>query len=145
MKNGKLATTDNENMEVASAHFHTVYNNQKDITPNVLDKLSNRNIVENIDAIPTFAEFNKNLDNLANDKAPGENGITPYLIKALDQDICMLLYNKLLSFGKAQSTIRVGTEVYYHLYQNRDETSLTLQTTEESLSWTCSQKYYAKS
>jgi hypothetical protein len=71
MKNGKLATTDNENMEVTAAHFHTVYNNQKDITPNVLDKLSNRNIVENVDAIPTSAEFNKNLDNLANDQSIG--------------------------------------------------------------------------
>jgi hypothetical protein len=58
MKNGKLATTDKENMDVAAAYFHKVYNNQNDIDPNVLDKLSNRDIVENVDAIPTFTEFN---------------------------------------------------------------------------------------
>jgi hypothetical protein len=97
MKNGKLATTDKENMEVAAAHFHKVYNNQKD-KPNVLDKLSNRDIVENVDTIPTFTEFNKDLDNLANDKALGKNGVTPNLLKALDQDIHMFLYNKLVEF-----------------------------------------------
>jgi hypothetical protein len=93
---------DKENMEVLKPHLFKVYNNCKEVNFVVLNSISDNDPIDNVGVPPTFAEFELDLEGLANDKAPGENGVIPNLIKALDTDIREIIYNEILEFWNGE-------------------------------------------
>ena len=85
-------------MEVLKPHLFKVYNNRKE--KSTLKSLNDS--IDDAGVPPTFAEFEPDLEGLANDKAPGENGVIPNLIKALDTDIREIIYNEILEFWNGE-------------------------------------------
>ena len=84
LPNGELATTDAENASVFGPHFHRVFNNRRPIYWPVLDKLKQIEVIDELDKPISWDEIKKSTINLANDKAPGLNGLPPNAFKALD-------------------------------------------------------------
>jgi hypothetical protein len=50
----------------------------------------------------SYAEFEVALESLANNKSPGENEVSPNLIKALDDDNRCILYNCIVEFWEGR-------------------------------------------
>ena len=112
-------------MEVLKPHLIKVYNNRK-------EKSTFKSLNDSIDDAgvpPTFAEFEPDLEGLANDKAPSENGVSPNLIKALDTNIREIIYNKILESGMSKSTLKAGTEASSNGFTKRDTTLHHVTTT----------------
>ena len=86
LPNGELATTDAENASVFGPHFHRVFNNYRPIDWPVLEKTKQREVMEKIDQPISRDEIKKPNKKLANDKAPGLNGVPPNAFKALDDE-----------------------------------------------------------
>ena len=97
---GNLAHTDKENTEVLKPHLFKVYNNRKEVNSEVLNNIPGNEPNHEVGEVPTFAEFELDPEGLTNDKAPGENVVSPNLIKALDTDIQMIIYNKIVEFWR---------------------------------------------
>ena len=73
--NGKIATNDNKNMERAYPHFEEVLNNHRLVDFSELELLQQHNVKHELDAAITWDEFNKAVNKLKNNKAPGLNGV----------------------------------------------------------------------
>ena len=84
LPNGELEMTDAENVSVFGPHFHRVFNNHKPIDWPVLDKIKQREVMGKLDQPTSWDETKKSTTTLANDKAPGLNGVLPNAFKALD-------------------------------------------------------------
>ena len=96
--NGKMATTDAENASVFGPHFDRVFSNHRPIDWPVLDNIKQRDVTEKLDPPISQDDIKKATTKLANDKAPGLNGVPPNSFKALnDENITWLLlfYNQL--------------------------------------------------
>ena len=63
-----------------------VFNNKRDVNWKVLEELSQFDTEHVLDSNLTYSEFEKALDGLANGKLPGENNVSPDVIKALKED-----------------------------------------------------------
>ena len=97
LPNRELETTDAENASVFGPHFHRVFNNHIPIYWPVLDKIKQREVMYEIDQPISWDEINKSTTKLANDKAPGLNGVPPNAFKALDDanlPWLLLFYNQ---------------------------------------------------
>ena len=95
--NGELATTDAENAPVFGTHFHRVFNNHIPIDWPVLDKIKQREAMEKLDQSISWDEVKKSTTKLANDKAPGLNGVPHNAFKAIDDanfSWILLFYNQ---------------------------------------------------
>ena len=97
LPNGALATTDAENASVFGPQFHRVFNYHRLIDWPVLYKIKQREVMEELDHPISWYEIKKPTTKLANNKAPGINGVPPNEFKALD-DIklywILLFYNQ---------------------------------------------------
>ena len=99
LPNGDLATTDAENASVFGPYFHRVFNNRRLIIGwHVLDKIKQREVMDKLDHTISWDEIKKATNKLANDKAPGLNGVPPNnAFKALDDanlSWLLLFYNQ---------------------------------------------------
>ena len=84
LTNGELATTDAEIASVFGPHFHRIFNNHIPIDWPVLDKIKQREVMDKLDQTISWEEINKSATKLANNKAPGLNGVPLNAFKALD-------------------------------------------------------------
>ena len=84
LPNGEMAMTDSENASIIGLHFHRVFKNHRLIDWPVLDKIKQREVMEKLYQPISWDEIKKSTTKLANDKAPGLNGVTPDSFKALD-------------------------------------------------------------
>ena len=97
---GTIAISDAENMEILEKHFAKVFNNHRPVNFEILDRVLQRETMWNEDRDITYSEFEEALNCLANDKAPGENGVAPNLLKALDTENRLALYQLIVDFWK---------------------------------------------
>ena len=86
LPNGELATTEAENSSVFGPHFHRFFNNHRLLDWPVLYKIKEREVMEELDHPISWDEINKATNKLANDKAPGLNGVLPNVFKALNDE-----------------------------------------------------------
>ena len=84
LPNGELATADAENASVFGPHFNRVFNNHRLIDWSVLDKIKQREVMDELYHPISWDEINKANTKLANNKEPGLNGVPPHAFKALD-------------------------------------------------------------
>ena len=111
LPNRELATTDAENASVFSPHLHRVFNNQSPIDLTVLEKIKQREVVEELDKPISWSEIKKAIKMWANKKAPGLNDVLTNAFKALnDANLfwIMLLYNQ---FWHSQDELDKWNEV----------------------------------
>jgi len=83
-ENGDLASNAKENMSVFSLHFRKVLNNQRPVDESVLELITQKPCLTNIDTSITFREVKHAINKLKQGKAPGLNGIPPEALKAMD-------------------------------------------------------------
>ena len=96
--NRKLATTDTENTSVLGPHFHRFFKNHRLIDLPVLDRIKQREVMNELDHPISWDETKKATTNLANEKEPGLNGVPPNAFKALDEANLswrLLFYNQI--------------------------------------------------
>ena len=85
---GGLAQNDKEQMEVLEDHFQKVFNNKREVKFETLNSVLQGDIMYDQDRDISFKDFGKALDELANNKAVRENGVSLNAIKALNKENC---------------------------------------------------------
>ena len=83
---GRLASTGQERLALATAHFKGVYSHDPHIEARVLGKLKQRKVSEGLVAPPGIQEVAAHMRDLKTDKAAGLSGIHPDLYRALSFD-----------------------------------------------------------
>jgi len=99
---GTLTQNDEEEAEIWDPHFTKVFNNKRDVNWKVLEELSQFDTEHVLDSNLTYSEFEKALDGLANGKLPGENNVSPDVIKALKEDNRLWLYHWIIEFWEGR-------------------------------------------
>ena len=97
LPNWELENTDAENSSVFGPHFHRFFNNHRPIDWPMLDKIKQREVMYKLDHPISWDEIKKATTKLANEKAPGLNGVPPNAFKALDDanlSWLLLFYNQ---------------------------------------------------
>ena len=74
---GDLAETDEDNAKVFVKHFGKVLKNKKSINNNVLNNNNSREVMNELDVLPSWKEFTESVKDPTNDKSPGLNGVPP--------------------------------------------------------------------
>ncbi|KAL7547269.1 hypothetical protein ACHAWF_010590 [Thalassiosira exigua] len=90
-------------MKILDAHFNRVFNNHKSVRFEILDTLDDCDTMFGEDRDISYAEFEQALNGLANDKAPGENGVSPNLLKALDDENRKVIYGFIVDFWEGET------------------------------------------
>ena len=98
MPSGELATTDEENVRVFSAHFGKVMNDLKDTDDSVIDDIILREVSTEFDSTPEWAEFIIAVVELTNDKSPGLNNVPPNAFKAMTAENLLHLFDFIVKF-----------------------------------------------
>ena len=79
---GTRATTPEENAGVFAEHFEKLYGREASFDPSVLELISQRDVMPDLDQAPSDDEIRRAVRRL-NDTAPGESGVVAPLFKAL--------------------------------------------------------------
>ena len=93
---GSLARSDEEKAEVGGSHLHGVFNNVRKWSESALLSIRQRPTLQQ--GPPTRDEIDKAIRKLQSGKAPGESGVTPDFIKALDDTNRDLIHSLVLHF-----------------------------------------------
>ena len=83
-EDGKIATTNRENAILAGEHFTKVFNRDARVDWDHVDRTAQKEMVISLAAPLTFGEFVLAIEKLCWHKSPGKNGVSPNMIKALD-------------------------------------------------------------
>jgi len=86
LADGARATNDKENMSVMQAHCQKLFNNRKEVSPDALDHITQREVEPSLDDPITWKEFTRAINGLKNNKSPGENEIPAEAFKAMNND-----------------------------------------------------------
>jgi hypothetical protein len=85
-REGVNATNDKENIGIACSHFEKVYNRESSFDPTVIDEVLQRPDNPDFNQLPTLAELNKAINDMASLAAPGESGLSPIAMKKLPKE-----------------------------------------------------------
>ena len=80
-KTGEVITERAKQLDRWAEHYTELYSTINSVTDTALDSIRNLDVMDVLDDIPTRKELSDAIDQLACWKAPGEDGITPDLIK----------------------------------------------------------------
>ena len=73
-------------------------NNKKSINNNVLNDINSREVMNELDVLPSWKEFTEAVKDLTNDKHPGLNGVPPNAFKAMYPENLKVHFNFILEF-----------------------------------------------
>ncbi|XP_065195778.1 uncharacterized protein LOC135827179 [Sycon ciliatum] len=79
--NGNLCSSVDAQCARWGGHFHTVLNIQSQYDPTVFSSLKQRPVADELAELPTAVELSRAISRLTNNKAPGESGILPEMVK----------------------------------------------------------------
>ena len=80
-KTGEIITDRNKQLDRWVEHYTDLYSTENSVTEAALDAVQVLPIMESLDQQPTLDELSEAIDKLACGKAPGEDGITPDVVK----------------------------------------------------------------
>ena len=78
---GEVITDRSKQMERWVEHYSELYSRENTVVSSALDAIECLPAMEELDAEPTLEELNEAIDSLAPEKAPGNDGIPPDLIR----------------------------------------------------------------
>ena len=104
---GTKCTSPEENAKVFQNHFEKLYNRQSTFDPEILESLPQSPILMTCEQHPTKKDIRKALCRLKN-KAPGDSGITPLMLKA-----CTHNKEYFLIHDRLHRHLTVFQETYY--------------------------------
>ena len=122
---GEIITDRAKQMERWAEHYQELYSRETTVTDRAIENTPSLLVIEELDTPPTVEELSKAIDSLANNKAPGKDGIPAEIIKAGKQS-CLLshLHELLLQCweeGNVPKGMRDSNIVT--LYKNKGERS----------------------
>ena len=68
-------------MERWAEHYSDLYSKETVVSDAAIESTTQMPIMDELDTPPTIEELNKAIDSLSSDKAPGNDGIPPEIIK----------------------------------------------------------------
>ncbi|XP_047100946.1 uncharacterized protein LOC124719794 [Schistocerca piceifrons] len=80
-KMGEVITDEGKQMERWVEHYLKLYAVENEVSKDACDAIRQMPVIEELDAMPTMGELSREIDSLANGKAPGEDGIPAEFIK----------------------------------------------------------------
>ncbi|XP_047120326.1 craniofacial development protein 2-like [Schistocerca piceifrons] len=102
-RTGEVITDEGKQMERRVEHYLELYAAENEVSKDACDAIKQISVLEELDAMPTMEEFCREIDSLANGKAPGEDGIPAEVIK----------YNKSVLLKHLYSLITTSWEEGY--------------------------------
>ena len=81
-KNGEIISEPNKQMERWAEHYSELYSKETVVSDAAIESTPQMPTMDELDTPPTIKELNKAIDSLSSDKAPGNDGIPPEIIKA---------------------------------------------------------------
>ena len=105
---GTMAKNNMENAKVFEDHFKKLFNNTTgtNYDPEILAELTGIETDPTLDKTPTRAEIKKAIAKIANEKAPGPNGITTEVYKNLQGKLLTNWKISSKNFGTTQTVIQ---------------------------------------
>ena len=97
-------------------HFTKVLNNHKQTDDSVLDDITLREVMHELDNLPTWAEFIIAVTELTNDKAPGLKNVPPNAFKAMSDENLRYHFDFIIEFWENNSNLRSGTKAKSFLF-----------------------------
>ena len=123
-KTGELITDRTKQMDRWAEHYRELYSTENKVTEAALNAIQDLPVMEVLDEEPTTAELIKAIGHLACGKAPGEDGITPDIIK-LGKPVLVPHLHKLLCLcweeGSVPQSMRDAKIIT--LYKNKGDRS----------------------
>ena len=86
---GEIITDRAKQMERWAEHYQELYSRETTVTDRAIENTPSLPVMKELDTPPTVEELSKAIDSLANNKAPGKDGIPAEIIKAGKQS-CLL-------------------------------------------------------
>ena len=124
-KNGEIISEPNKQMERWAEHYSELYSKETVVTDAAIESTTPMPIMDELDAPPTIEELSKAIESLSTDKAPGNDGIPPEIIKAgKDSSLIQRLHELLLDCweeGSVPQDMRDAKIVT--LYKNKGDRS----------------------
>ena len=102
-KTGTTLTDPKRQMERWVEHYCELYSTQREVTQEALDAIPNKPVMTELDADPTLEDVSKAIDALSCGKAPGNDGISPEIIKHGKDKLLVPLYQLLLQCWKEKA------------------------------------------
>ena len=97
-KNGDVITEPNKQMDRWAEHYSELYAKETVVTDAAIKSTEQMPVMDDLDTPPTMEELEKAIESLSCDKAPGNDGIPPEVIKAgKDSSLSERLHKLLLS------------------------------------------------
>jgi hypothetical protein len=97
-ENGELANNNKGNIQVFEKHLHHVYNHQKPRHPPAAELIKQSEVMTEMGDPISWAEFNKAITKLKNDKSPGEDGVPPNTFKCLHRRNKLIIFEFICAF-----------------------------------------------
>jgi hypothetical protein len=119
LDNGDLASNAKENMSVFSLHFHKVLNNHRPVDKSVLELITQKPCLTNINTPITFREVKRAINKLKKGKAPGLNGVPQTPSKPWTMRQNELSTNTFQTSLRARQITKPGGKVNASQYQRR--------------------------
>ena len=89
---GKIAISDTENVRLADEHFTKVFNRDAEVDMDYIHQTPRKATLFELANSISFVEFIQAVDKLTWHKSPGINGVSPNMIKTLDDENKYVLY-----------------------------------------------------
>ena len=122
---GEIITDRAKQMERWAKHGQELYSRETTVTDRAIENTPSLPVMEELDTPPTVEELSKAIDSVANNKAPGKDGIPAEIIKAGKQSCLLSHLHELLlpcwEEGNVPQDIRHANVVT--LYKNKGERS----------------------
>ena len=122
---GEIITDRAKQKERWVEHYQELYSRETTVTDRAIENTPSLPVMEGLDTPPTVEELSKAIDSLANNKAPGKDGIPEEIIKAGKQS-CLLshLHELLLQCWEEGNVPQgMGDANIVTLYKNKGERS----------------------
>ena len=85
-------------MRVFAEQFSKVLNNHKNTDNNVINEILLREVIAELDKVPTWAEFMIAVAELTSDKAPGLNNVPSNAFKTMSEANLLHHFNSIVEF-----------------------------------------------
>ena len=85
-EDGSRTTNNKDNIEIMRSHCEKLFNNKKQVSPNALNLIDQRETEPDLDRPITWKEFTKAINGLRNNKSPGANEIPAEAFKAMNNE-----------------------------------------------------------